>query len=65
KLIEEKKRQDKFLMRLAAEFTLLGKECEKEHMNGAAISNYKKAIELYPNAKDAIRRLKKLEDNVS
>jgi ATP-dependent exoDNAse (exonuclease V) alpha subunit len=65
KLIEEKKRKEKFLMRLAAEFTLLGKECEKEHMNGAAISNYKKAIELYPNAKDAIRRLKKLEDNVS
>lgn len=65
KLIEEKKRQDKFLMRLAAEYTLLGKECEKEQMKGAAISNYKKAIELYPNAKDAIRRLKKLEDNVS
>ena len=65
KLIEEKTRQDNFLMRLAAEFTLLGKECEKEHMNGAAISNYKKAIELYPNAKDAIRRLKKLEDNIS
>lgn len=62
KLIEAKKKQDKFLMKLAAEYVLLGKECEKEHMKEAAISNYKKAIELYPNAKDAIRRIRKLEN---
>ncbi len=64
-LIEEKKKQEKFLMELAAEYTLLGKECEKEHMKDAAISNYKKAIKLYPNAKDAIRRLKILEKDIS
>ena len=52
-------------MELAAEYTLLGKECEKEHMKDAAISNYKKAIKLYPNAKDAIRRLKILEKDIS
>ena len=60
KLIEEKKEQEKFLMKLAAEYTLLGKECEKEKMNDAAISNYKKALELYPDAKETQRRLKKL-----
>jgi ATP-dependent exoDNAse (exonuclease V) alpha subunit len=59
-LIEEKKKQEQFLKKLAAEYTLLGKECEKEHMDEAAMSNYKKALELYPEAKDAQRRLDKL-----
>lgn len=57
---EEKKKQEKFLKRLAAEYTLLGKECEKEGMSAAAIANYKKALELCPEHPEAKRRLKKL-----
>ena len=57
---EEKKKQEKFLKRLAAEYTLLGKECEKEGMPEAAIANYKKALELWPEHPEAKRRLKKL-----
>ncbi len=53
-------RQTELMKRLAAEYTLLGKECEAEHMAEAAIRNYKKALELYPEAREAKRRLKKL-----
>ena len=56
----EKAEREKTLKRLAAEYTLLGKECEQEHMTEAAIRNYEKALELYPEAHDARRRLKKL-----
>ena len=48
------------LKSLAAEYTLLGKECEHEHMTDAAIRNYEKALQLWPDAADARRRLKKL-----
>ena len=61
KLKEEQIRKNEFLKKLASEYTLLGKECEREHMTEAAIKNYEKAIELYPEAFDAIRRLGKLE----
>ena len=50
-----------FLKKLAVEYTLLGKECEKEDMREAAIANYKKALELCPDIPDAKRRLKKLD----
>lgn len=60
-LLKEKKEREKTLKRLAAEYTLLGKECEQEHMTDAAIRNYQKALELYPDATDARRRLKKLQ----
>ena len=63
KLRKEKAERDKTLKRLAAEYTLLGKECEQEQMNDAAIRNYQKALELYPEAADARRRLKKLTKN--
>jgi tetratricopeptide (TPR) repeat protein len=59
-LRKEKSEREKTLKRLAAEYTLLGKECEQEHMTEAAIRNYQKALELYPDASDAKRRLKKL-----
>lgn len=62
-LQKEKKERDKTLKRLAAEYIILGKDCEQEHMTDAAIRNYKKALELYPDATDAQRRLKKLEKN--
>ena len=49
------------LKRLAAEYTILGRECEHEHMTDAAIRNYEKALELYPDAGDARRQLNKLK----
>jgi tetratricopeptide (TPR) repeat protein len=49
------------LKRLAAEYTIMGRECEHEHMTDAAIRNYEKALELYPDAGDARRRLNKLQ----
>ena len=58
---EEKKKQEKFLKRLATEYVILGKECEKEHMKEAAIMNYKKALTLYPSHPEAKRRLKGLK----
>ena len=60
-LKEEKRQKEEILKRLAAEYTILGRECEQEHMKDAAIRNYEKALELYPDANDARRRLKKLK----
>lgn len=57
---DERQQKEKFLKKLATEFTLLGKECEKEDMTSAAIKNYEKALELYPDHPEAKRRLKKL-----
>lgn len=61
KLRAELDAKNEQLKRLAAEYTILGRECEHEHMNDAAIRNYQKALELYPDAGDAKRRLKKLQ----
>lgn len=58
---EEKKKQEDFLKKLATEYVLLGKECEKESMKDAAVNNYKKALKLCPAHPEAKRRLKKLE----
>ena len=61
--IQEKMRQkEETLKRLAVEYVILGKECEKEHMPEAAIRNYEKALELYPDATEAKRRIKKLKN---
>lgn len=57
----EKREREKTLKVLAAEYTILGKECEQEHMTDAAIRNYEKALALYPDAHDAKRRLDKLK----
>lgn len=59
---EEQQRREKLLKQLSTEYTLLGKESEKEGMNGAAIRNYEKALELWPAIPEAKRRLKKLKD---
>ena len=59
-LKREMRKREAFLKKLAAEYTLMGKECEEEHMPDAAIANYKKALELYPEAREPKRRLKKL-----
>ena len=60
-LQQELQSKQELLKRLAAEYTILGRECEHEHMPEAAIRNYEKALELYPDAGDAQRRLKKLQ----
>ena len=60
-LRQELQSKQELLKRLAAEYTILGRECEHEHMPEAAIRNYEKALELYPDAGDAQRRLKKLK----
>ena len=52
--------KQELLKRLAAEYTILGRDCEQEHMTDAAIRNYEKALELYPGATDAKKRLRKL-----
>lgn len=57
---EERNKLEDYLKKLATEFVILGKECEKENMKGAAINNYKKALELYPTHPEAMRRLKKI-----
>ncbi|MBR2249997.1 MAG: AAA family ATPase [Prevotella sp.] len=59
-LKEQQAKQARFLKTLAAEYNLLGKECETEGMEQAAIANYKKALELWPDFPEAKRRLKKL-----
>ena len=61
RLLDEKKKQDLFLKRLAVEYTVLGKECEHENMTDAAIANYEKALKLCPEVPEAKRRLKKLK----
>ena len=60
-LHDELNAKQDLLKRLAAEYTILGRECEHEHMTDAAIRNYEKALELYPDANDARRRLLKLK----
>lgn len=62
KLLKEQQAQkDKYLKKLAVEYLLLGKECEKEKMADAAIANYQKALELYPTYPETKRRIKKLQ----
>ena len=60
-LKDEISRREETLKRFAVEYVMLGKECEREHMTEAAIRNYEKALELYPDAIEAKRRIKKLK----
>ena len=59
---DEKKKQEKFMKRLATEYVIMGKECEKEGMKEAAVTNYRKALTLYPSHPEAKRRLKHLKE---
>ena len=61
-LEDEISRREETLKRFAVEYVMLGKECEREHMTEAAIRNYEKALELYPDALEAKRRIKKLKN---
>lgn len=53
--------RDEYLKKLAVEYVMLGKECEKEHMTEAAIANYEKALKLCPDIPEAKRRIKRLK----
>ena len=61
RLAKEMAKQKSFLKKLAVEYILLGKECEQENMPEAAAANYRKALELCPDAPETQRRLKKIE----
>lgn len=61
KSIREKfNKQNEFLKKLSMEYVLMGKECERDGMNQAAINNYKKALELCPENPKAKNRIAKL-----
>ncbi len=57
----EAETQKQKLLNLSVEYTLMGKECEREKMYEAAIANYKKALDLYPDAQDPKRRIEKIQ----
>ena len=59
-LKEERNQRDELLKKLAVEYVMMGRECEKEGMLSAALRNYEKALELCPEIPEAKRRIKKL-----
>lgn len=61
---KEKKTED-FLKHLAAEYVIMGKECEHEGITEAAIRNYEKALKLYPEYPRIAEKLKKLSSRRS
>lgn len=61
RLENQMRKQQEFLKKLSVEYILLGKECEKENMPEAAAANYRKALELCPDAPEAKRRLERIE----
>ena len=52
--------KEAYLKKLAVEYVVMGRECEKEGFREAAIRNFEKALELCPDIPEAKRRLKKL-----
>lgn len=57
----EHKKQQAYLKKLATEYVLMAKDCEREGMREAAANNYKKALELCPEHVIAQKRLKALQ----
>ena len=60
KLQAKLKQQEDYLRKLAIEYVLMGKECEREGMKEAALRNYNKALELCPDIPEAKRKVRKL-----
>src|SRR3712207_7929733 len=44
-LKEERNQRDELLKKLAVEYVMMGRECEKEGMLSAALRNYEKALD--------------------
>lgn len=59
RLRDQQREKEKLLKRLAAEYVMMGKECEREGMKDAALRNYQKALELCPEHPEAKKRIKK------
>lgn len=57
--------KEAYLKKLAVEYVMMGRECEKEGFREAAIRNFEKALELCPDIPEAKRRLKKLNKSNS
>lgn len=64
-LKEKEKKTEDFLKHLAAEYVIMGKECEHEGITEAAIRNYEKALKLYPEYPRIAEKLKKLSSRRS
>ena len=64
-LKEKEKKTKDFLKHLAAEYVIMGKECEHEGITEAAIRNYEKALKLYPEYPHIAEKLKKLSSRRS
>lgn len=65
KLEAEARKKENFLKRLAVEYVQMGRDCEKEDFQEAAIKNYEKALELYPGIPEARQRLKELRKSAT
>ena len=61
RLQDELAKQQKFLKELAVEYVSMGRDCEKEGFQEAAIRNYEKALRLCPDIPEAKRRIRKLQ----
>ena len=61
RLKKERNGRDNLLKKLAVEYVMMGRECEKEGMQAAALRNYEKALELCSDIPEAKRRIKKLK----
>ena len=60
RIIDELNQHNRFLKELAVEYTMMGRECEKEHFFEAAIKNYEKALKLCPDYPEPRKRIEKL-----
>lgn len=60
-LKEQLRQKEENLKRLAVEYVVMGRECEKEGFKEAAIRNFEKALSLCPDIPEAKRRIKKLK----
>ena len=61
---DELNQHNRFLKELAVEYTMMGRECEKEHFFEAAIKNYEKALKLCPDYPEPRKRIEKLNKSI-